>query len=81
MPCKVCQDAEAVRLGLQEFDKVAEAHLSVVIQVCLCYQVVTDTVSRNLLEYEPVEVRTSTLIDRSLKVDLGRQILSRASEA
>ena len=57
-------------MGLQELDKVAEAHLSVV-QVCLCYQVVTDTVSRNLLKYEPVKVRASTLIDRSLEVDLG----------
>ena len=71
MPCQVCQDAEAVRLCLQELDKVAEAHLSVVVQACLCYQVVTDTVSCNLLKDEPVKVRASTLIDRSLEVDLG----------
>ena len=57
-------------MGLQEVDEVAEAHLSVV-QVSLCYQVVTDTVSRNLLKYEPVKVRASTLIDCSLEVDLG----------
>ena len=41
----------------------------------------TDTVFRNLLKYERVEIRTSTLIDRSLEVDLGRQIICRTSEA
>ena len=81
VPCQVCQDAEAVRLGLQVLDEVAEAHLSVVVQLCFCYQIVTNTVNRNLLEYEPIKVRTSALIDRSLEVDLGRQIVSRASEA
>ena len=81
VPCQVCQDAEAVRLGLQELDKVAEAHLSVVVEACFCYQVVTDTVFRNLIKYELVKVRSSTLIDRSLEADLGRQIICRASEA
>ena len=81
MPCQVCQDAEAVRLGLQELDKVAEAHLSVVVEACFCYQVVTDLVSRNLFKYEPVKVCTSTLIDCSLEVDLGRKIICHASEA
>ena len=81
VPCQVCQDTEAVRLSLQVLDEVAEAHLSVVVQLCFCYQIVTNTVNRNLLEYEPIKVRTSALIYRSLEVDLGRQIISRASEA
>ena len=72
MPCQVGQDAEAVRLGLEELKEVAEAHFAIVIVARLCNQVVTQAIISDLVQDQVIEACACTLLDGSLQFNLRR---------
>ena len=72
MPRKVGQDAEAVRLGLEELEEVAEAHFAIVIVARLCNQVVTQAIISDLVQDQVIEACACTLLDGSLQLNLRR---------